>query len=243
MIIDAHIHLGTYCKPDLKEELVGISAEQALEVLKRNGVDMAIAVPMSSSLKDISYVGKVVERYPSLIGLIWLDPRKFRRIDNILKLFSCGQFYGFKLRPESEKYNVGNINLLEPLMKAAEKLDAPIYIHSSQESHLSSPLLIARLADFFPRVTIIMGHMGGCSLDAFLVAEKHSNIFLETSGVRDPRLIQYAVNRLGAERVLFGSDYPYLSLKKEKAKIGCLKLPEEDKRLIMGRNATRIFKL
>ncbi|MBS7619872.1 amidohydrolase [Candidatus Bathyarchaeota archaeon] len=243
MLIDAHMHLGKYGERDFEERLVGISAEQILEVLEHNGVDKAVVVPMSSSLKYMPCIGKAVERHSNLIGLIWIDPRKFRRIDNILKLFSCGQFHGFKLRPESEKYNIGNINLLEPLMKAAEKLDAPVYIHSSQESPLSSPLLIARLADFFPRVTIIMGHMGGCSLEAFLVAEKHPNIFLETSGVRDPRLIQYAVNRLGAERVLFGSDYPYLSLKKEKAKIECLKLPEEDKRLIMGRNATRIFEL
>lgn len=128
-------------------------------------------------------------------------------------------------------------------MKAAEKLEVPVYIHSSRESSLSSPLVVARLADFFPRVVIIMGHMGGCSKETFLATEKHSNIFLETSGVADPRLIQYAVDRLGAERVLFGSDYPYLNLKKEKAKVECLKLTEEEKRLIMGRNAEKLFEL
>lgn len=88
MIIDAHVHLGKYGRPYFEEGLVGISAEQVLEVLERNGIDIAIAVPMSSSLEHISYIGKVIERYSCLIGLIWSDPRKFRRIDEILKLIT-----------------------------------------------------------------------------------------------------------------------------------------------------------
>ena len=61
-----------------------------------------------------------------------------------------------------------------------------------------------------PEATIVFGHMGAYfhGQDALAVAERCENVVLETSGCPYPELIGEAVRRVGAERVIFGSDGP-----------------------------------
>jgi predicted TIM-barrel fold metal-dependent hydrolase len=61
-----------------------------------------------------------------------------------------------------------------------------------------------------PEATIVLGHMGAYfhGRDALAVAERRENVMLETSACPYPGLIGEAVRRVGAERVIFGSDGP-----------------------------------
>ena len=61
-----------------------------------------------------------------------------------------------------------------------------------------------------PEATIVFGHMGAYfhGQDALAVAERCDNVVLETSACPYPELIGEAVRRVGAERVIFGSDGP-----------------------------------
>ena len=68
---------------------------------------------------------------------------------------------------------------------------------------------------------IILGHMGGYFHvdEAIDVAERYPNIILETSAMPYPEKIREAVERIGAERVIFGSDGPVSSPALETQKI------------------------
>jgi aminocarboxymuconate-semialdehyde decarboxylase len=54
-----------------------------------------------------------------------------------------------------------------------------------------------------------------------------------------------AVGFAGADHVLAGSDYPHQigSIQKMKAALGSLQLPEDQKALILGGNARRVYGL
>jgi len=74
--------------------------------------------------------------------------------------------------------------------------------------------------------------------------EPYRNVYLDTSGF-DPEMgiVEMAVERLGAERVIYGSDAPGRSFAAQVAKVIYADISEADKRLILGENAAKILRL
>jgi uncharacterized protein len=80
--------------------------------------------------------------------------------------------------------------------------------------------------------------MGGVALD-WLGA---SNITFQTTGV-DVRTIQWAVDQLGPERVVFGSDFPFFTVEDELKKIQQLDIDEAGRdRLLSGNAMERVLR-
>ena len=77
----------------------------------------------------------------------------------------------------------------------------------------SLPWSIEELIVEFPHVKVVLGHMGHGNViyinGAIDVAERNANVYLETSGMPMPTKIKEAVERVGPDRVLFGSDIPF----------------------------------
>ncbi|OQX15433.1 MAG: amidohydrolase [Thiothrix lacustris] len=102
------------------------------------------------------------------------------------------------------------------------------------------------LAQEYPDVNFIIPHLGSfgddwqaqVALTAHLV--KHPNIYTDTAGVRRFDVLEEAVTRAGAEKVLFGSDGPWLHPAVELEKIYQLNLPSDQERLILGGNFLRL---
>ena len=69
------------------------------------------------------------------------------------------------------------------------------------------------MAGAFPDVKIILAHLGTqgelYTIEALLVAERHPNVYLETSWAM-PHMIIEAVHEAGADRLIFGSNTPPL---------------------------------
>jgi hypothetical protein len=103
------------------------------------------------------------------------------------------------------------------------------------------------LAEEYPEVNFIIPHLGSFSDDwrAQLALidhlERHPNIYTDTSGVRRFDLLEQAVRRAGARKVIFGSDGPWLHPAVELAKVKALGLPPADERLVLGGNFLRLI--
>jgi predicted TIM-barrel fold metal-dependent hydrolase len=103
------------------------------------------------------------------------------------------------------------------------------------------------LAQEYPDVNFILPHLGSFADDwsaqLALIDHlvRHPNIFTDTSGVRRFDLLQQAVARAGAHKVLFGSDGPWLHPGVELAKIHALELPERERALVLGQNLLRLI--
>ena len=78
------------------------------------------------------------------------------------------------------------------------------------------------------------------------LVEKHPNVFVDTSW-QPAEVIGEAVRRVGAERVLFGTDWPFvgnnvnIGLARIRDCIQAGSLTEEQSMLILGVNAAKIF--
>ena len=89
-----------------------------------------------------------------------------------------------------------------------------------------------------------MAHLVGCGFRGVLAVKDLPNVFVDTSGAfPEEGLIEYAVEHLGAERVLYGSDLP---IRENAVKIGSIlgaAIPAEAKRQIFYGNTARLLHL
>jgi uncharacterized protein len=103
------------------------------------------------------------------------------------------------------------------------------------------------LAVEYPDVNFIFAHLGSFSDDwqaqqAFIdPLARHANIYTDTAGVRRFDLLEQALKRAGPEKLLFGSDGPWLHPGVELAKILALGLRNADQSLILGGNLLRLI--
>jgi len=112
---------------------------------------------------------------------------------------------------------------------------------------VSEVSIVELVATEYPEVAFIIPHMGSFSDDwraqhsliDYLV--RHRNIYTDTSGVRRFELLEEAVRRAGARKILFGSDGPWLHPGVELEKIRLLGLAPADEQLVLGGNFLRLI--
>jgi uncharacterized protein len=107
--------------------------------------------------------------------------------------------------------------------------------------------IVELIAQEYPDVSFIIPHMGSFSDDwraqhaliDYLV--RHPNIYTDTSGVRRFELLEQAVQRAGARKILFGSDGPWLHPGVELAKVHALGLSPADLSLVLAGNFLKLI--
>jgi predicted TIM-barrel fold metal-dependent hydrolase len=98
------------------------------------------------------------------------------------------------------------------------------------------------LAEEYPDVNFIIPHLGSFADDwraqVALIDHlvRHPNIFTDTAGVRRFDILEQAVMRAGARKILFGSDGPWLHPGVELAKARAMPLSKTDEALVLGDN-------
>jgi uncharacterized protein len=107
--------------------------------------------------------------------------------------------------------------------------------------------VVELLAEEYPDVAFIIPHLGSFADDwkaqLALIDHlvRHPNIYADTSGVRRFDLLEEATRRAGAEKILFGTDGPWLHPAVELAKVKVLNLSDAEERLILGGNFLRLI--
>lgn len=136
---------------------------------------------------------------------------------------------------------------LDPIAAAAVEWDVPILQHAwrktvGQLAGESYPADVAELARRHPRARIIMAHLNGVNPRGLEDVVDCPNICVDTSG-GDPEsgMIELAVKRLGAERVVFGSDMPIRHFGVSLAKVVGAEISAEAKRAVLWGNAARLL--
>ena len=191
-VIDAHCHLS--------KSMGSGPSSTLIEGMDAAGIDMAVV------FGDNEFVAEsVLEHSDRFVPFFYFNPRyEEAQLGELERHASELGWKGVK---------VGHEYCLAPamydMMEVVERYDLVFVIHSgpSMKYH---PLIIGDLASSFPKVRIVILHMGGgMSLDVELVstkvAEKNPNIYLETCYAH-PYAIRQAVERIGADRVMYGSD-------------------------------------
>ncbi|HZX03872.1 amidohydrolase family protein [Kribbella sp.] len=242
MIFDMHMHIeeGTSLPWQM-------SAEDCIRAMDEAGVQRSAVMTLTDlpglNPQGLELIASACERYADrLYGFVRLHPAYLETSKQLLKqaITDLG-FKGLKLHPVSTLQHPGGAATIE-LIRLAGELGVPTLFHCGDEP-LSTPLSIAQAAAACPDATIILGHMGGYFHvdEALDVAEEFPNIVLETSAMPYPDKIRTAVERIGAGRVVFGSDGPVSSPALEKQKVIISSLGDEAAGLVLGGNAETLL--
>ncbi len=170
------------------------------------------------------------------------------------------------------------------IFEAAEALNAAIYIHPRAPADtMAKPyadyemqaaiwgfqaevgvhamrLMLSGVFDRFPKLTIVLGHMGE-NVPFHLWRSDHwferrrataasklrpseifrRNFVITTSGVEHGPALRYAIEVLGADNVLWAIDYPYEEMSPSVAFMNRVEISESDRAKIFHKNAERVF--
>ncbi|MGB5823361.1 MAG: amidohydrolase family protein [Proteocatella sp.] len=242
MIIDAHAHLEVF-------ESIGLDdgPEKVISYMEYAGIDMACISTYTNQpgmhTASLEYYADCVKQYPGkFVPFVRLDPgygdRTLKVIDEAVMKYG---FKGIKLHPidySLAPFEDGTIKIL----KKAAHYDIPVLYHCSDEI-MCLPLQIEWAAEACPEAKIILGHMGGFfhQDDAIEIAKRCDNVYLETCEQPFVGGIKKAVEEIGADRLLFGTDIPTDNPLLELEKIRYAKLGYENEEKILFKNIARLI--
>lgn len=139
---------------------------------------------------------------------------------------------------------------MRPVMALAEQHGLVVLQHAwsmtniRQRRYHTDPEDVAMLAGRFPRVRIIMAHLTGCGVRGLLAVKPHANVWVDTSGAApEAGIIEFAVEQLGAQRILYGSDVPVRDFRVAIARVTGSALSAAAQRAILHDNACRLLGL
>ena len=176
------------------------------------------------------YVAAAVKKYPkSFIGFASVDPWKGRvAVDELTRAVKVLGLRGLKLHPICQAFYM-NDRRFYPLWETCSALKIPLLVHTGTTGvgagvpggdglklKYARPIpYIDDVAADFPDLTIIGAHPSWPWQEEMLALAVHkTNIYIDLSGWSPkyfpPSLVRYA-NTLLQDRVLFGSDYPFLT--------------------------------
>lgn len=238
-----------------------VTADELIASMDMHGVDKSVT--FGFPWKKAAYfqenndaVLASVNKYPDrLIGLCCVDmyhPDAVKEVERCLDagLSGVGElaFYQSGIEPEALK-------MLDPVMALCREKRVPVMIHTNEPvGHLypgKTPNTLAQiynLAKTFPDNIIILAHWGGgiffYSLLKKEVRDTLQHIYYDTAAspfLYTPEIYNAAKNMAGADKILFGTDYPLLPPERYFREFEIAGLSEADKKLICGENAARLF--
>lgn len=154
--------------------------------------------------------------------------------------------------------------MIEPY--SAYTLEHAIWGFQAETSLHALRLIVGGLFDRFPRLQVILGH-GGEGLHYWMPrldgmhanfkapegkrpelemapsAYIKRNFFVTTSGMNWEPSVKFAIDALGADRVMFAIDYPFVDSGKSVAEMDAIAISDDDKAAIYHRNAERVFNI
>jgi len=246
LIIDGHVHL---MHPPLSVGWCGIELQvgELIKTMDEYEIDLSVAIPEPtvrpeyiSRMNDL--MAKDIRPYSKrIVGFGRINPHygreAVREVERCVKVLG---FRGIKLHPIVESFLPFGEPSLKVVQKAAE-LQVPVIFHSGTPPY-SEPLQIGMVADAVPRATIILAHMGIYYLaDAISTAKKWDNVILDMSTLMWHKMLKAAVEEVGPERIVFGSDLPFGHPGWQLKLVELSGISERERELILGYNMAKLL--
>lgn len=243
-IIDAHVYVG--------ENLYGLSQNevQILKSMDVIGIERSVLVtnkPLNYSLRDGNEnVSRIVRSHPDrFFGMARIDPWQRQKALDDLQI--CHAEYGFSgllLQPWEEVFHIAD-PVVYPLIEYAIMHKMYVMIEAGYPL-ISHPFDIAELANRYTEGTFIATHglqMDSAAYaltDAEFVMRECSNLIMETSGMYAPTVVERIIHELGVNRVLFGSNSPWLNQRFETDRILKFRITEEERAMVFSGNFEKL---
>ncbi len=252
-IIDIHTH--PFLRQDHRR---WAGADQLIARAKTHGIRHLVVLgdvlafgrsPSAAQLRTINdETYRLMQKHPGMItGFCHLNPTLgARAVWAETERCVARGFRGLKLEIANNAADAS----MDPLMKAARKHNLVVLQHAwsmtkiGERAFHTDPEDVATLAKRFPDVRIIMAHLTGCGVRGVLAVKDCPNVVVDTSGAApETGIVEYAVEQLGAGRIVYGSDAPIRDFGVAIARITGSRLDAKTQKKILHDNAAALLGL
>jgi len=244
-IIDFHAHLGPYFNMHIPKS----TSEEMIWMMDRCGIDKTIVSPTPALCADLVYGNDVmldtVKRHRGRIyGAVTVNGNYPEiSVDELNRCFEADRDVVLvKLHPILNGCRMDDKRMKGVYEFASErKLFILVHTWLDQDAYGNQDLF-ASVAKDYPDINWLMGHSGGPfgSHRAVEIAQELPNVFLDlTMSLVPARQIEFFIGEVGAERVIFGTDNPFIDPRPQIGRLCLADITQEERALIMGGNARR----
>ncbi len=234
--IDAHLHIG--------EDRSGVtnSLAETRELFEEGHIDRAVVFCLDEAdgiPAGNQRIREIIEGDDRLQGLFRLDPDIHQPDD----LKGQDDFAGFKLHPRSQDFRLDEI---PEYLDAIEETGKPVLIHTGIWREFTHPRIVANAMAERDGSPVVLAH----SLIGYYFhapepwREKmqgldhiHIDLSLYSTALKNEVLLE----ELGADRLLFASDFPYDHPATRKKVVEMTDASDEEIEKMAGGNAERLF--
>lgn len=237
LTLDAHNHVGI-------RHGESQSGAELLAKMDAAGVEKACVFPFIEGNFSNDDVDEAIKADPErLIPYLGINPWDGERATAELEKRIGMGYRGLKLHPTIHGYHLSDLGLLGSAMEMVRDAGLIVIAHGASDLY-NSPLEFARLAQAFPTVPFLIAHSGTfwSHGQAIEVAQENPNIYLETARV-PVQEVKVSVEALGAEKVIWGTDSPYVDYTLEFDKMARTVRTDEELALVRGGNMARLLGL
>lgn len=236
MIVDVHTHvwespchIGESFVADARAAAgsayadISVDLEKHWEVMQ--SVDRAVVLGFRARHVDVlvpnEYVAEYVRRHPEkLIGFCSVDPQDPDAVEQLDHAVQKLGLRGLKMGPIYQNVAPGD-SRFRRIMARAEDLKIPVLIHqgttfcANVSLEIANPIQLQPLALEFPRLRMVIAHMGHPWIaETLVLIRKNRNLYADISALHYRPWQFYNALVMAMEygvldRLLFGSDYPF----------------------------------
>ncbi len=239
------------------------TADELIASMDKDGVDISVVLNIGWTTHELcvetnDYILESIARYPKrLIGFCTVQPQSFEAALDEIERCARGGVRGVgEMRPDMQLLDFRDEEVMKPFIEVITKHSLILLTHASEPvgheypgKGAVTPDMLYSLITSFPDLTIVCAHWGGGLPFYALMPEVKkamSNVFFDTAAspfLYTPQVYNQVIQLVGADKVLFGSDFPLLAQSRLLKEIGSLDLPEEAKGLILSGNAQKLLSI
>jgi len=242
------------------------SIENVLNNMLLNSIDytiMANFAPPKIVHSNNMWALKTSKLNSKLVALVSFHPEMDGSMPRLLEEYIKQGAKGIKIHPMAQAYSPLD-SRMQDIYKSCNEIAFPIVFHCGRVSNarlnnFADLDMILPVIEKYPDIPVILTHMAdGNFEDVLRMAENYGNVYFDTSIVitgyppimnvnqpswLDDEIVVALINKVGAEKILFGSDYPCGSPGHDLKRIIGMKLSEKQKQMILGENSIKLFKI
>jgi len=242
------------------------TVEEVLASMRRDGIDYTILAnfaPVHLLPRNNLLTLAAAREHPSLVPLISVHPDMNGDLLLLLQHYIALGAKGIKIHPSIQEF-VPDHPKMQEVYAFCDAHAFPVVFHCGFVSRVflndfADLKMLLPVIDRYRQIPIVLTHMvEGNAADVFSVAQQYPHVAFDTSIAisgklcfkrlhdpcwQDDAFVVEVIRRVGAERIMLGSDYPFGSPIHDATRFVDMPLTDHEKRMIVGANAMRIFAL
>ena len=244
-----------------KKEAKLATVEELIDSMDKAGIDISVIVNIGWMTHELcvetnDYILESIARYPQrLIGFGTVQPQSPGAASAEIERCAKGGVKGIgEMRPDMQLFDLGDDEIMSPFIEALRKHRLILLTHASEPvghdypgKGIITPDMLYPFITRYPDLTIVCSHWGGgLPFYALMpeVKQAMKNVYFDTAAspfLYSSQIYNQVSQLVGADKILFGSDYPLLTQTRLLQEISAADLPEEAKHLILSGNAQKLL--